>query len=412
MISEKNFDDKLSGLITFHLYFMAGKNILVSASNTLFSFNSIINILCMAILVFAYLHFFIKFKPLSHISIRSTIFAAIIVLFLLFSILNNLYLIEDRNVTDRIKAFVVYCLPMYFCFSLLSEPELLFKKLVRYSDWIFVIASISAFLFITSGKTTQIDSSYDMSFGNNLLIVIIILAFDYHKNERIKSLIISLILTLYILFMASRGPLLSIAITYIIIILMDIGKAKSAYIHFIKILFTFFISYIIIFYKDFLMALQRICESFGIESRTISRLGSLYWMTYESGRERYHEEIKQALNGKILGLGAFGGEKCVGLSHGLYWDVFANFGYYVGGGVLAFLLINYFRYFFRSVKPDLKYFMLAFGIIVIPRGFFDQTLWGTYELWIIISMLLNSTVQNLDNNKAIDNSVERGNSIG
>ena len=265
----------------------------------------------------------------------------------------------------------------------------------RYNKILWVVATYCFFVFMTTGRSNQLDSTYDMSYGNNLMLVILIFIFDYWINSNKISLALSFVSLFYLLAIGSRGPLLSVGIAYIIIFLFK--NNNNIYSALFRIIVSF-VGFIALFnWKALIKWLNNFCKSIGIESRTISRLGSVSSMLYNSHRDVYHNLLRDSLRDEPLGLGAFGGDYTVGLAHSFYWDVFANFGYVFG---TLFIIIFVLAIVIKCIKYNngFTYFILMYSIMLLPRGFFDGTFWGSYEMWIIMAILFNKNSKISGNN--------------
>ena len=112
-------------------------------------------------------------------------------------------------------------------------------------------------------------------------------------------------------------------------------------------------------------------------------------ITYDSGRSEYHRILIQSINeSPFFGLGAFGGEKTVGLAHSLIYDIFANFGYGLGSAFMLFFVM----YFYKTVKNNrgssLNKLIFMCSLYVFPRMTFAMEFWKEWQLWFIYGLLV------------------------
>lgn len=386
-IKRKTFDDYISDLIVIHLFLMCGKNMLVALVPFFYNNNSIFNLCIMMLFAVFYIRLFLRYNVFGRMSSWAILFLGVIGCFLFASIAFNGGLLESGNVVERLRTFVAYCIPLFIAFNASKDSNRIWEKMFKYNFILWIIATICFLTFMATGSTFQLDSSYNMSYGNNLMFVILIFIFDYWINFHRRSLILSFISFFYLLAIGSRGPVLSIGIAYIIVFIFIHKKSIGQYIIRFALSIIGFIG--LLNWGTVVQILINICKQFGIESRTISRLGSISAMLYNSHRNVYHDGIKEALRHEPLGLGAFGGDYTVGLAHSFYWDIFANMGYIFG---IIFIITFVFAIFYRCYAyrdNGYSYLVLLFSIMLLPRGFFDGTFWGSYEMWVIIAMLFN-----------------------
>ena len=387
LIHEKECDEYIAKLIVFHLFLMCGKNMLVALVPFFYNNNNLLNWVIIGIFALIYVKLFYRFNIIKKMSGEGIAFLMVIVIFLFLSFLFNKNLFSSPNVVERMRTFIAYCIPLFIVFNTCENYDRIWFYLFRYNKLLFVVATICFATFMITKSTFQLDSSYNMSFGNNLMLVILVYIFDYWINDNIKSFCLSVICVFYLLFIGSRGPLVTICIAYLIIMILVRKK------NFKQLWFRFFsagsLFFLVINWSETVLLLMTLCEKLGIQSRTISRLGNLKAMSYNSHRDDYHNGIKEALINHPFGLGAFGGDYTVGLAHGFYWDIFANFGYYIGFLFIIFFVAAIIKKLFKYRNSKYSDCILLFSLMLLPRGFFDGTFWGSYEMWVIIALLTN-----------------------
>ena len=141
-------------------------------------------------------------------------------------------------------------------------------------------------------------------------------------------------------------------------------------------------------YQKLIMYVIEVLGKHNVNSRTLNLIiGSKAF--YDSGRNEIYSKLLYELNkSPFLGLGAFGGEATVGLTHSLYLDIFANLGYFFGTCFILYISAKGFKILKLERKTTYAIFLLILIIMVFPRGFFSESLWGCKELWMIIGMYL------------------------
>lgn len=387
VFKRKIYNEYVSDLIVIHLFLMCGKNMLVAFIPFFYNNNSILNSGIMMAFAVLYLRLFLRYNVFSRMSSLAILFLGVIGCFLFVSFAFNGGMLQSANVVERLRKFIAYCFPLFIAFNASEDSKRIWEKMFKYNFILWIVATICFLSFMVTGSTFQLDSSYNMSYGNNLMFVVLIFIFDYWINFNRKSLVLSFVSFFYLLAIGSRGPVLSIGIAYIIVFIFMHKKSIGQFI--IRVVLSAIGIFGLINWGTVVQMLIDICMQFGIESRTLSRMGSISAMLYNSNRNLFHDGIKEALRHEPLGLGAFGGDYTVGLAHSFYWDIFANMGYILG---IIFIITFVFAIFYRCYTyrdNGYSYLILLFSIMLLPRGFFDGTFWGSYEMWVIIAMLLN-----------------------
>jgi O-antigen ligase len=156
---------------------------------------------------------------------------------------------------------------------------------------------------------------------------------------------------------------------------------------------------LIFWYSDILNLIMRLMEALGLSSRTLNYLigGNI---SYDSGRGEIYDNLIKAINqSPLLGLGAFGGEVAVGLSHSTYLDIFANFGYVFGSVFIVIIFCQIYKILSREKESSLGKIFLIFSTMVIVRGFFGGGFWSEKELWILFGIMINYKKYSVEMNK-------------
>lgn len=378
-------------LLVFHLFSLSSKNMLVSTIPYIASMNSIINGGITIILLLLYLKLFVVDGGHRRVTKKGFIFLLCMFMFLFVSYCldQNLFVSTvfpyDYVRSEFIK-FLTYSLPMFLVVLIIRDYRYLTEYLYKYSYALFICASIGilgSIIFPVSRYANV--ASYSMSYGNAVLLYTMIAILKYHRYYKFPVLICGILSIFYILINGSRGPLLSVAL---MIFYLFVLRAKSSKEKLFALLLVICTLVFIIFYQDILQILVEILQYFGLSSRTlIYAMGNA--MTYDSGRQKYYDIVYEALAKRpILGLGAFGGEAIVGLTHSLYVDIFANFGYLFGAIYIFIMIIGSLRYAFKYRNTNVEEFIMLLFITCFPRGFFNDSFWTARELWMLMGIFL------------------------
>lgn len=378
---------KISIVIAIHLYLTAIKNMLSSTISPAFSIGNVLNAFSLILLAICYLFLVFKTNFLKRIPAFVYLLVAIIFLFFGVSFLfdHNLFISNYDNyfyVKRQSTLFLVYSLPLFLCCSALRKTDDLFFYLRKFAP-IGLIFSVIGFAFYFAFKTNNVQ--YSMSFGNQVMMPCIVYIFSAIINKKKTDILYSILLVAIIVLVGSRGPLVCIGLAFFYYI-FRFEKKTSAIRVLVGAIIIALVLVLIVYFKEIVEAMYNVLLKLGFNSRsleTISKRGILY----DSGRSLYHETLINAINEHpFIGLGAFGGEVTVGLSHSIYLDIFANFGYFFGAMIILFIL--FIMYYFLSIsdKKNVHYVCLMLALMILPRGFFDDTFWAAKELWMLFGL--------------------------
>lgn len=389
MKENKDLNEKIAFVITFHICFMQCKNMLVSTSELLYAHNSKLNMIAMVLIAILYGRLFLINKRFRFMDRRLFFIVCVIPIWWGIS-----YCIDPRLFTDTVfpynyvkrqaTTFVVYGFPLFVVSSYMTDVKTLLNKLYKTVPITFIVATISMILYIVNPRDSM---SYSMSFGNQMLLICVCLVFRYIDEGRKRDIFMFVVTVGYIFLGGSRGPLVSIFVLCIYWLFTIESKRKRN----ISIIVLCYIAIpVIAFWKEIFTMIYNVLYNRGIKSRTLFMLINDMG-TKDSGRSLYHETLLNEINkSPILGLGAFGGEKTVGLAHSLYIDIFANLGYVFGIIFIILILFGIYKQMMKKNDRARSKVIAMMAIILFPRGFFDESFWGTWQLWVIMGLLLGS----------------------
>lgn len=392
--NDKRLTTAITNAIVFHLCFMACKNMLVS-STILAKYNSYLNIIAIAVVIVLYSNFLLIHGGIRCIPIKTFLIIICIIVFWLvsFCIDQKLFVETEWPYSYVRKAaiyYIAYGLPLLLSTSMLDDYNGLGNALYKYVDVLYFVALVSFIISRTGLGISSVSSEiYSMSYGNNVLLCFALLCMRYLDNKKRLDIIKMASLILFVVVDGSRGPLVSMAVM-LLYVLIKIFRSKKGII----ILFVSFIGLVFayLFSDNIINTVIDIFDHFGISSRTLILLKAGQIASHDSGRSWYHETLIKAINqSPILGIGAFGGEKTVSMSHSFYLDVFANFGYLFGALLLLIVGYSIIKLIIRHPNSAEAKMVLIYSFILFPRGFFDDNVWGVEHLWVIIGVLISAS---------------------
>lgn len=386
-------DKKITFIICFHLVVPNCKNMLVGTSRLINNINDLLNQIILVFVIGLYCWLFLDKKIYKTIPLKAIYIVLFCISFILISCLIDPLLFVSKDfpynyVFSQFRTFVAYCLPLFLAISLLRNYEYFTEKLLSSTFIMFACATIAELCSIIPGWGIETSRAveYSMGYGNAVLLLSLLLLYKIKKNGKLSEKIQFILTCIYIGLSGSRGPLLVIAIAIVISLFYGSHITKKNFL----IYFVCFIMAIVclIKYEAIVNFLIKWLQKYGVESRTL-QLISANKVFYDSGRSTYYITLRNALaKSPILGLGAFGGETLVGLTHSLYLDIFANFGYIFGGIYIIYIILKGSIIFKKEHSTAYGIMLLVFFIMVFPRGFFAGSLWTSRELWMIMGMYI------------------------
>lgn len=384
---QSQMQNDLAWAMTLHLCLLAMKNMLIYSGDFLYSINDTLNSVMLLFLILMYGWIAFKYSVWKRLPV---FLCAVTVGLLLFVMITYLFDAERFSaqyyyVNRNMRNFLVYCFPLFVSASMLENYDLLMKKLYKMSQPMFIVATYTWICMITYFAGRLGGNSYSMTFGNAVLLLGMILIFQYYETKKPLCLIEFFACVAYVISFGSRGPLLCFAIAFVFVLFSS--SKSSGFKFLIGVIFLSGILMALVFYQQILLALSDIFDSIGISSRVL-RVMAMGDIFNDSGRSELIGSVLDALSKQPWGLGAFGGEKVAGLTHNLFVDILANFGYLFGTVYILWLLVSV----AIEISKAKNNALLMFSIIVFPRAMFNDSFWASKELWIIMAMLISTSL--------------------
>ena len=382
-----NENDKIvASAIAFHLVLMNCKNCLSSTSAFFFSINTALNITCWLLILGNYARIVFFKHVLSKCPISVITILSFLLVFCLVTQMNNPDLLTStvfpyNYVRETFIMFLCYCLPCFVFCSVLQNPHTLLQALYQRVWLLFIFSVISFFLYISSHSSSY---EYSMSYANALGFSIFVFLFLFYEKRKSRYVTAAAILFMCLIMSGSRGPLIGISALFIFYFFSLKGNIK---VYFVRITFGFVTLFLFIQYSMITSSFISFLDKFNVQSRTLKLL-STGSMNYDSGRSIFFDKVFESLNDSpILGLGAFGGSVQVGLTHNLYLDIWANFGYFVGTALIIFMFYSLVKIWKNN--PAYSLVIIFFSIMIFPRGFWGFDFWASKELWILFGLMVS-----------------------
>ncbi len=281
----------------------------------------------------------------------------------------------------------------------------------RFSKIGMIYCSIGLTMFLGTmwnSIITGLKFEYMSTAYGNVAVVIGMLWISL-KKKNIFAYVLSALSIVTLVVIGCRGALLCAVIYLAIEFLFNINI--KAYF---KILAGVLALVVFLNIEPILLQLQTVLDKYDYDIRIVN----MYMdenITYDSGREVYHEQAREVIKENlIIGCGAAGSsyplyEKVKGgppigvertYSHNLIYDILMDFGIFIGGAILLALIILIVRAYFKVRKQEAVSVLFIFFSATIPKLMFSSTYIGEPIFFMFIGLLMNLNFEYLDNQES------------
>lgn len=273
-----------------------------------------------------------------------------IILFFISGVLNSENV--EFIMSEGFKFTLCICLPIFLCFVSIQNMRIFFRVAFCLSALTAFIGLIYVTMFLT-GNLPMKETVYDMGLGYALLFPA--LYFFWHKGT--VSTFVAVALTIIILLLGSRGPLVPIAL-FLIFQRFMLGSASEKWVLVLAILVIIASFGVIV----------NLMQDMGIESRTLYLLAEGA-ADSDSGRGDIYDIVSLKISeSPIWGYGVFADRVFVNgiYCHNLFLELFIDFGCFVPL-IIMFLIAVYVIKLLKFLSSDELLFLgLLFLASIIP----------------------------------------------
>lgn len=296
----------------------------------------------------------------------------------------------------------------YLFVRLLKEPQKLMKGLRISSFLMMGYSALLLFFALRRGYWVgenylgqPVHLSYDLNFGYNLLLPVCTFLLSGLKNKNIKDLVIAAVGIMMIFIGGSRGPFLGITIFGVLYVLMTTSESKY------KIRKTLLLliigGFVFVYYRPLLTFVGNALESFGISSRTITKLleGSI---SEDNGRSLIWLNAVNHIRENPFGSGAMGARNAlykihyVGHPHNFFLEILIDYGVILGPILIVVMLIGSLRLMFAKKYSDwhwvyLLFFAQACSLLSSYTYWHSNGVWGALAVAVCAHRTYKKTLQ-------------------
>lgn len=302
-------------------------------------------------------------------------------LFLIIIMINNSLFCQSNSVYfyKNIREFWIICLPMTLFILSIDDYSFLIKYFEKVA---YVQLAFCLFLLfkIFIQRDYSIDFVYSMGFSYACLFPALVFLNRAFLNFKMHYLLSTLLITLLIMVLGSRGALLCIAV-YLAIMLI---KQKS-----FKVLLgvTFFLGSMYIFSKNILLLIAETIEGIGISSRTIGMFLNNDIATHLSGREYLYEVIIDKIQQNPFAYKGINASYLLfgGYPHNIFLELIYDLGLIIFIPVFCLLVFLSYKTIFsdRSDVNDIEFILFS---MAIPSLLVSGSLWVSWNFWMWLAL--------------------------
>lgn len=383
-------DKRLSLLAIYTLFFVIVMSTLYGLKDVLPINLTILSYIFNIILLFIILYSF-------NAILKNIVFVVFSLIITSAIALTNILFFPNTSIffTSTLFSFITNVFPFFVAIYGIQNLHYFKNRLILFSKRITYFVLVVLVVNYVFGFDFA-DSSYLMGFGYSLLIPICVLFEDFYKNKKFLSLFYFLLLFFIVVIFASRGPIVSIFLWILYVVLENAMKSKKSFGS--TSVAILLIAVFFVFGQTLLHSISTILSSIGVYSRTISILVSQSDI-YLSGRDIIYSEIyHQIMNSPFILKGINADYLVIGqYSHNIVLEVIYEFGLLLGSILLILLFTLALKSIFMK-SSDTKYIVMLLLITSLPILMFSGTVWTSSGFWAWICLTtkkrINKTVKN------------------
>ncbi|MFR8357532.1 MAG: O-antigen ligase family protein [Parabacteroides sp.] len=291
------------------------------------------------------------------------------------------YPTAEKEIIGRAIWTLVFCVPIFCLVLQMKNLDMFFCKHVKIAVYALVVEGFLVF-YLTLFGGIETELRYNMSFGYMLLFPILFLFTESKKSK--FNLLLAILLTIGIMILASRGPLLFIALYILICYLFHYNLSKKI----ILSIFIFLGGVIFYFFgESLLQEVSFFFETMGFYSRTLDKiLMGADALENLSDREIIWETTKNNIWEKpYWGWGIAGDLSYMdSYPHNITLEILLHYGIFVGSIVLFVIFFSITKSLFvtKFRNPVLLIFLCSgFGHLFLSSTYLIE-----YKFWILLGI--------------------------
>lgn len=279
----------------------------------------------------------------------------------------------------------------YFFIRFIRDKDLIEKGLKIVALILFIVFFLQSLGAISRGywyilyKGNIQISSYNMTFGYNMLIPTLIFLYYGMKERKFFDILVAIIGSLEIIMLGSRAAILGIpamVFLYIFFCEQDMGKRKKTMLIAFMLVFLVLLA---IFFRQILYIFNSVFSSLGFSSRTIQRMieGSL---KEDVARASIYTQTISLIRNNFWGSGMLADRYFFGVyCHNIFLEVMLQLGW-IGGTILLFFFIVLTVKILLGEDNNIKGIFLIFFCTSFFRLLVSHSLWINQYFWCAVGV--------------------------
>lgn len=281
---------------------------------------------------------------------------------------------------------VVFPLFRYFIVGLFLIPnEDTVNLMGKVSCLSVLVESLFVYFILRRSELQQND---DMSRAYFILLNVLLVINYTFDNKTIPGIIFSIIGTLFLVSMGTRGPVvITLAFVGLKIVQSSMNKGRGAIALIAILALIWFVNSEL--WTGFLLMVKDIIESLGLSTRVIDFAIQGDTLTYYSERDEIAElVISKIQEHPILGWGVYGEWQFCGWSaHNMYLEILDHYGVILGGIILIWMATISLKAYISSKYSPAQGLVLLFVCFTFVRGIFGGG-FLTFQTFFMIGFFL------------------------
>ncbi len=276
---------------------------------------------------------------------------------------------------------------LYLFIRLVDDPKKILKTLKMVS-WVMIPFCIPQLLeALRRGYWEATGLSYNLAYGYNVLFFTLVFLYYAVKDRKVADIGMTILGCCMIFLGGSRGPLACVLV-FIVLYFTVMANGRMRYRN--AVIIVVFGVIVLFFYEPIIRVIASVVERFGLNPRTLIMLLENN-ITDDTGRDLIWKTTVQMIRENPFGYGAMGTRPVifylidVGHPHQLFLEILVDFGIFVGGAIVVFLVVNTFRIFAKKTDDLWK----SVFLIVFCRAcqmMVSGTYWHVASFWGCIAI--------------------------
>lgn len=322
-------------------------------------------------------------------------------LILFIYLLNILFFYTNRIFLNGLSLTLFFkYIPLLIVTIAINNKIILYdflKKTSCIQFYIFVIA----FIFGNEELTGKLAANYNLTWSYQLLFPVICLYFSFFMYKNFKYLIYSSIMLLYIVIYGSRGPLLSIALMFIVYYLKN-NNFKNIRSYIYNLIMSISLILVLINFNTLINNFNKILIKNGLYSRNITKLLDKTIIS-QSGRDIIDLNMLKAIKESPLWGWGIGGDRYINYvnnffligsnngayAHNIIYELLVQFGVILGLIIIFYLIYLMIKGILYNKSKEIEMLIVLFILVgFVPLLNSMSYLTYTY-FWIMLGILMS-----------------------